>query len=204
MNNFKINNILQASINEAISSFDNISNNRKIVLNELIEILNNNLINKLVFICTHNSRRSQMSQLWARVAADYYSIEGIETYSGGTEATAFNPRAVKALDQMGITLKKSSGNNPLYTFESKSKEYKYFSKKYDNKFNPKDNFIAVMTCSDADENCPYIPGASNRVALKYDDPKEFDGTNHEEEKYLERSKQIASEMFYVMSKVNNK
>lgn len=188
-------------INEIINSIANISTERRDILNKMIEIMNNNSQNNLVFICTHNSRRSQMSQLWARVAADYYSIDGIETFSGGTEATAFNPRAVSTLEKMGISFEKSGEDNPVYTFESKGNKYKYFSKKYDDESNPKDNFCAIMTCSDADENCPYIPGANSRVSLKYDDPKEFDGTELEEEKYLERSMQIATELFYVMSKV---
>lgn len=193
---------LVENINVFRSHFIEISDERKEILNQLIDVINNN-IKKLVFICTHNSRRSQMSQLWARVAADYYSIDGIETFSGGTEATAFNPRAVSALEKMGISFEKSGEDNPVYTFESKGNKYKYFSKKYDDESNPKDNFCAVMTCSDADENCPYIPGANSRVSLKYDDPKEFDGTELEEEKYLERSMQIATELFYVMSKVKN-
>lgn len=193
---------LVENINVFRSHFIEISDERKEILNQLIDVINNN-IKKLVFICTHNSRRSQMSQLWARVAADYYSIDGIETFSGGTEATAFNPRAVSALEKMGISFEKSGEDNPVYTFESKGNKYKYFSKKYDDESNPKDNFCAVMTCSDADENCPYIPGANFRVSLKYDDPKEFDGTELEEEKYLERSMQIATELFYVMSKVKN-
>lgn len=191
---------LVENINVFRSHFIEISDERKEILNQLIDVINNN-IKKLVFICTHNSRRSQMSQLWARVAADYYSIDGIETFSGGTETTAFNPRAVSALEKMGISFEKSGEDNPVYTFESKGNKYKYFSKKYDDESNPKDNFCAVMTCSDADENCPYIPGANFRVSLKYDDPKEFDGTELEEEKYLERSMQIATELFYVMSKV---
>lgn len=185
---------------EIINEVDDISNDRKDLLNQLVDILNND-IHTLVFICTHNSRRSQMAQLWARVAADYYQIHGIETYSGGTETTEFNPRAIKALEKMGLAFEKSGENNPIYTFESNGKNHKYFSKKYDDNFNPKDNFCAVMTCSEAEANCPFIPGANYRVSLKYDDPKEFDGTPLEEEKYLERSKQIASEMFYVMSKV---
>lgn len=193
---------LVENINVFRSHFIEISDERKEILNQLIDVINNN-IKKLVFICTHNSRRSQMSQLWARVAADYYSIDGIETFSGGTEATAFNPRAVSALEKMGISFEKSGEDNPVYTFESKGNKYKYFSKKYDDESNPKDNFCAVMTCSDADENCPYIPGANSRVSLKYDDPKEFDGTELEEEKYLERSMQIATELFYLMSKVKN-
>ena len=43
---------------------------------------------RLIFICTHNSRRSHMAQLWAQTAAAYHGVAAIETFSGGTEATA--------------------------------------------------------------------------------------------------------------------
>ena len=58
-----------------------------------------------------------------------------------------------------------------------------------------------MTCSHADENCPFIPGAEIRIPVRYDDPKAFDGTDLMEAKYLERSKEIATEMLYVFSKI---
>jgi hypothetical protein len=59
---------------------------------------------RLTFICTHNSRRSQMSQIWAEAAAARFGVSGVETYSGGTEATAFNPRAVAAMGRAGFRI----------------------------------------------------------------------------------------------------
>ena len=157
----------------------------------------------LIFICTHNSRRSHMGQLWAATAAHYYGIgDGLHTFSGGTEATAFNPRAVAAMERAGFQVNKPGGENPRYEvqFAENASAMTCFSKKYDDPENPKENFAAVMTCSEADKACPYIPGASLRLALPYDDPKEADGTGEETARYDERCLQIATEMCYVMAK----
>ncbi len=158
----------------------------------------------LTFICTHNSRRSHMSQIWATTAATYYGIqEGINTYSGGTEATAFNPRAVASIERAGFKVQNLGGDNPHYkvTYTENGLEMECFSKKYDDPSNANENFVAVMTCSEADKNCPFIPGASLRVPIPYVDPKESDGTEEEVATYDERCKQIATEMFYIMSQV---
>ena len=71
---------------------------------------------ELIFVCTHNSRRSHMSQLWAQAAAEYLNITHVQTYSGGTEATAFNPRSVRALSTHGfvITDTQERTENPIY------------------------------------------------------------------------------------------
>lgn len=158
----------------------------------------------LTFICTHNSRRSHLSQIWAATAATYYGIEeGVHTYSGGTEATAFNPRAVAAIERAGFRVNHTKGDNPHYkvSFAENGAEVECFSKKYDDPFNASENFAAIMTCSEADKNCPFIPGASLRVPIPYVDPKEADGTEREAAVYDERTKQIATEMFYMMSQV---
>ena len=158
----------------------------------------------LVFICTHNSRRSHMGQLWAATAAAYYGVNGVRTYSGGTESTAFNPRAVAAMRRAGFEIEGGGGNNPHYmaTYAADGPEQECFSKKYDDDFNPSENFAAVMTCSQADQSCPIVRGASLRVAIPYDDPKASDGTSEETATYDERSQQIATEMFYLFSQVS--
>ena len=158
----------------------------------------------LVFICTHNSRRSQMSQIWASVAIATYQLDGkINTFSGGTETTAFNPRAIAALERAGLSIEKPEGKNPHYLirYNEKSPAIECFSKVYKDPFNPQTNFAAVMNCSDADKNCPNVVGASFRTAIKYDDPKLSDGTPEEQQTYDARCKQIANEMFYLMSQV---
>lgn len=158
---------------------------------------------KLNFICTHNSRRSHLAQVWTAVAAAHYGIDRIETYSGGTEATAFNPRAVAALKRAGLEIENPGGDNPRYKvrFDDDSDPMICFSKTFDDPFNPDSDFAAIMTCSDADENCPFVPGAEFRKPITYRDPKESDETDLETETYDERCRQIASEMFYMMSKL---
>lgn len=185
----------------------NIPDERKDALKKLALFVRTKLASNepasLTFICTHNSRRSHLGQLWAAAAAAYYRIDGVETFSGGTEATAFNPRAVAAIERAGFSVQKPEGANPHYqvSFGDKAEAQECFSKKYDDPFNPKDNFAAVMTCSEADKNCPTVQGATLRVPLPYVDPKVSDGTDAETTTYDERSKQIATEMFYLFSQV---
>ena len=159
---------------------------------------------QLTYICTHNSRRSHFGQIWAAAAAAYYDVPGVKTYSGGTETTAFNERAVAACERAGFDISKTSeGKNPVYnvSYASDTEPLKAFSKKYDDSNNPQSNFCAIMTCSQADKACPAVKGATARIAIPYDDPKLFDGTSQESAKYDERCKQIATETFYVFSKV---
>ncbi|MEX0780592.1 MAG: protein-tyrosine-phosphatase [Balneolales bacterium] len=155
---------------------------------------------RLNFICTHNSRRSQFAQIWAQAIAAKMDLD-ISSYSGGVEVTAFNDNAIAAIEKAGYTVIKEDGDNPLVKvlYSSKSFPINAFSKKYDDPPNPESGFAAVMTCSHADETCPFIPGAEARIPLNYEDPKQFDGTVEEAKKYDERSKQIASEMLYVFS-----
>lgn len=160
---------------------------------------------RLTFICTHNSRRSHMSQIWAAVAAGYYGVGGGEMYSGGTEATAFNPRAVAALERAGLKIKKcDEAKNARYEvrFDDDADPLVCFSKVYSDASNPQKDFCAVMTCSQADKSCPAVRGASLRFALPFDDPKVADDTAAEAAKYDERCQQICREMLYVFSQIN--
>lgn len=156
----------------------------------------------LNFICTHNSRRSHLAQIWAATAAAHHGLSGIETFSGGTETTAFNPRAVEALRRAGFRIEAPGGDNPRYqvSYGSDAPALVCFSKTFDDPANPRENFAAVMTCTDADQNCPVILGAK-RISLPYEDPKAADGTLEEAARYDERCRQIAVEMLYVMSRV---
>jgi protein-tyrosine phosphatase/arsenate reductase len=143
--------------------------------------------------------------VWAAVAANYYNVPNVYTYSGGTEATAFNPTAINALKTTGFEISSDSTDaNPTYIVRfGENESTTCFSKVYDNDVNPKTNFAAIMTCSDAEENCPFIPGVDWRIGTTYDDPKAFDGTPQQDEKYLERSNQIALECLYVFSRITN-
>jgi len=158
---------------------------------------------ELTFICTHNSRRSQMGQLWAPVAAAHFGIGEVRTYSGGTEATAFNPRAVAAMERAGFVIAKPGGDNPRYrvTFDEDGPAMECFSKTYDDPANPVEGFAAIMTCSEADEACPVVPGAALRAPIRYEDPNVSDGTPREAAAYDERCLQIATEMLYLFSRV---
>src|SRR5690554_526444 len=157
----------------------------------------------LNFICTHNSRRSQLCQVWAQVAAYYFGIENLQTFSGGTETTAFHPNAVEALANSGLDIaKEDKADNPVYTvrYAQGADPLRCFSKVFDDPSNVAP-FIAVMTCSDAESNCPFIPEAEARFAVKYEDPKKSDGSPLQESVYAERSRQIASEMMFLFSQI---
>ena len=159
---------------------------------------------KLTFICTHNSRRSHLSQIWAAVAAIRYGLSDVRTFSGGTEATAFNPRAVAALRRAGLGIvSKDKGENPNYlvTYARQGPPLDCFSKVYSDPPNPQSDFCAVMVCSSADRGCPTVAGAAHRVAIPYEDPKVADGTDQEESKYDERCAQICREFLYAFSLV---
>lgn len=201
-------NTLLPELQATVDSLDisTIAEDRKPVLHQLVDYIQRKVSSKesilLNFICTHNSRRSQFSQVWAQVAAYVYGCE-VGCYSGGTEATAFNERAVASVQRAGFQVNQSGGNNPLYqvNYAPDTAPLGMFSKTFDDETNPEAGFAAVMTCSDADENCPFIAGADQRIPLRYEDPKAFDDTDPEEEKYDERSMQIATELFYVFSQV---
>ncbi|HYG19604.1 MAG TPA: protein-tyrosine-phosphatase [Ohtaekwangia sp.] len=201
---------LAETIQTLINDFDGISEGRKTILKQLSAFVEakarKNEKTELIFICTHNSRRSHISQLWGQAAAAYYGIPNLLSYSGGTEATAFNPRAVKAMQEAGFKIAISAeGINPLYevSFSDEAKTVIAFSKKYDSPSNPKKGFAAIMTCSHADENCPVVLGMEKRISLPYDDPKDFDGTPLESEKYAERVREIGTEILYAFSQVRH-
>jgi arsenate reductase len=204
----KILSSIQNTIDKLIQEFNQVPEGRKVIIEQLSEYISKKSKDgetiRLNFICTHNSRRSHISQIWAQTAAHYYGIKNVETFSGGTDATAFNPRAVAAMKQAGfeITIKKD-GSNPVYEvrFANDAPPLTIFSKKYDDDFNPKKDFAAIMTCSHADQNCPLVVGATTRIALTYNDPKDFDGTSQEAAKYSERVHEIGTEILYAFSKV---
>lgn len=200
---------IEQHCNELVAKFDTISAERKVLLSNISKYIESKRAHdqhvNLIYVCTHNSRRSHFGQVWAAVAASYFQIPNVSTFSGGTEATAFNPNAIKALTSNGFEVTpESTDSNTHCTVRFGDNEYtSCFSKVYDDEVNPKANFAAIMTCSDAEENCPFIPGVELRIGTTYDDPKAFDGTPQQDEKYLERSNQIALECLYVFSLVQD-
>jgi len=185
-------------------STERISDERKIILQPLIEFISSKISKneevRLNFICTHNSRRSHLSQIWAQSMANYYQIENVFCYSGGTEATAMFPKVAETLTNQGFEiLKLSETENPVYAVKFAENEHVVicFSKKYNDDFNPKSAFAAILTCDSADENCPIVYGAEARIPIKYEDPKKSDGTAEMNETYFNRSLEIATEMKFV-------
>jgi protein-tyrosine phosphatase/arsenate reductase len=198
--------LIQTYCNGLISEFESIPAARKKILEQISSYIKskqklNRAVN-LVYICTHNSRRSHFGQIWAKVASNYFQVKNINTFSGGTEATEFNVNAINALKKIGFDIKPlSNDNNTIYRvfYSEEESPVECFSKVYNDQKNPKDEFAAIMTCSDAEENCPFIPGVELRIGTTYDDPKEFDNTPMQDAKYDERCRQIALETFYVFS-----
>lgn len=200
--------LIKKYCDELIKEFDTIAPERKKTLQQIAKYISNRQsLNKpvnLIYVCTHNSRRSHFGQVWAKVAAHYYGINKVQTFSGGTEATAFNINAINALMRAGFEINKTSEeNNPVYEvrFDNAVEPSRCFSKVYDDKSNPQQEFAAIMTCGDAEENCPFIPGVDLRIATTYEDPKAFDNTPIQDSKYDERCKQVALECLYVFSEV---
>jgi arsenate reductase len=198
---------LQTFIVSRLSEFDQIDTQRQAQLNELANyIAQCNQAGRparLNFVCTHNSRRSHLAQLLSAAAGMFTGVE-LETYSSGTEATAFNPRAVAAIERAGFGVKKTTDDeNPLYevTLDAQGPAMVCFSKRIDDAPNPTENFAAIMVCDSADAACPSVPGAERRFAIRYVDPKEADDTPQEAQRYDERCMQIAREMLYTMTRV---
>ena len=200
--------MLFKAIEEEIDNLDvsSINNNRKALLQHLIDYIqvkiNTSAVINLNFICTHNSRRSHLSQVWAQTLAHYYNIDNVFSYSGGTEATALFPSAAEALKTSGFKIEKlSNEDNPVYAILYSNIKHPIigFSKTFDSIFNPSSQFVAIMTCDSANEACPVVSGSEIRIPLTFEDPKAFDNTPLQAEKYRERSVQIATELKYVFS-----
>ena len=193
---------------DRIVSNQHVSEERKTVLQPLIDFVQQKVANgqeiNLNFICTHNSRRSHLAQVWAKVASAYYHIPNVHCYSGGTEETALFPKVAETLAKQGFSIFKiSETDNPVYVIKYSENALPIigFSKKYDSPFNPVSAFTAIMTCSQADGGCPFIAGAEKRIPITFEDPKISDNTAEQTQVYTERSLQIASEMFYVFSMI---
>jgi arsenate reductase len=189
-------------------NFESISDERKIILQPLVDFIqrkaNIGQEIRLNLICTHNSRRSHLSQVWAQTAAAHYNVKNVFCYSGGTEVTALFPVAAKTLAKQGFQIKTiAEGSNPVYAIKYAENEHPVigFSKTFDDDFNPQSEFAAILTCSSADKGCPFIAGAEKRIPVTFEDPKAFDNSPQQAEKYEERSIQIATEMFYVFSQI---
>ena len=185
-----------------------ISTERKAILQPLMDFIQSKVSShqeiRINFICTHNSRRSHLSQVWAQTLAYHFNIKNVFCYSGGTEATALFPMVAETLQNSGFQIKTISKNeNPIYSIKYADNQHPIigFSKRLDDDFNPKSEFVAIMTCDSANEACPFVSGAEKRISITFEDPKVFDNTPQQAEKYKERSLQIATELFYIFSQI---
>jgi arsenate reductase len=159
---------------------------------------------RLNFICTHNSRRSHLSQIWAQTMAYHFGVQNVFCYSGGTEATAMYPKVAETLQNQGFQIQQlAATENPVYAVKFAQNEAAIicFSKTYQNEFNPAGQYGAILTCNNADEGCPVVIGAEARFPVKYNDPKAFDNTDLQTAKYAERSLEIAQEMWWVFGQI---
>jgi len=196
---------LKKNIKNIIINSENILDNRKKTLLNISnyikeKVLKKNVVN-LVFICTHNSRRSQLAQVWSYVAINYYKLENIKVFSGGTEVDVFNFNVINSLKKSGLIIETIKKNKFLIKISEQNKGLKYYSKKYDSKDNPKSDFLAIMTCSNADEKCSIIRGSEKKTFLPYKDPKTSDGSGNEKKIYDQTCFYIAQEMFLIMKNV---
>ncbi len=187
-----------------------ISKERLVLLNTIADKITNELEDRnkvnLNFICRHNSRRSQLGQVWSFYASEYFKINNIFSFSGGTEVTAFHRNTVKTLQKVGFEFNiiDFSHQNPKYliSFKETKKNILGFSKKFDNEDNNYP-YIAITTCDDAYENCPFIPDALARFHLPYKEPKTADNSPLQNEKQLGINQQVAAEMFIIFKEVAN-
>ena len=111
---------------------------------------------RVLFLCTHNSARSQMAEgLLRKIAGDRF-----EVFSAGTEVTRVHPLAIEAMRESGIDI---SGHT--------SKTLDAF---------PGERFDYVITvCDRANESCPIFPGDTERIHWSFDDPSAATGTDEE-------------------------
>jgi arsenate reductase len=111
---------------------------------------------KVLFLCTHNSARSQMAEgLLRHLAGNHF-----EVMSAGTEATYVRPLAIRAMDELGIDI---SGQ------ESKTLD-RYLGDTFD---------YVITVCDDANEACPVFPGAKRRLHWSFEDPAQARGSEEE-------------------------
>jgi len=195
-------------LKKRLSESEMISDERKATLEKIAHWLKNASAKRsrseILFVCIHNSRRSHLSEIHATAAVEWFGkSDKIKVYSGGTTVTAFSPNAAAAISGAGYTLDKGEGKNPVYKvrFSDDRPAISVWSKKHDDGSNPDAGFLAVMTCSDNEQNCPYIAAANARIPLYYPDPSEADDTPEAEATYDKVSADIARDLMYLFSKV---
>jgi hypothetical protein len=168
----------------------------------IINRLNNGQVTSISFVCEHNSRKSHLGQIWTLMATQYYQLDNVKCYSGGTTPTYVNLRIIKALENTGfkISEKGIAGKGPLYYLDygKSSRGFEIFSKRYDHPMNPDTNYLAISLCYNPEECCPISFGADKQLTIPYEDLQTYDNTSLESAKYDEQCRSVARDMFYMM------
>tara|TARA_B100001758_G_scaffold60411_1_gene50141 strand:+ start:897 stop:1508 length:612 start_codon:yes stop_codon:yes gene_type:complete len=187
-----------------LDSFSLISNDRKKILDDISSKINGYVQNdkelNLLFVCTHNSRRSQFAQVWAHLAINYFGLLNIHSFSCGSEQTIIHENTIIALESFGFRVQREKSNKTNFYF-SDNLCIECFSKTFLHNSLPNNQIISLMTCDDADKNCPFIAGSLSRISLPYNDPKIYDDSSECTVEYKNTSNHIAQEIFYIFSKV---
>lgn len=175
----------------------------------LTEIYTKEDVSAVVFVCTHNSRRSLIGELMLALCAEYYSLPPLHTYSAGTEATRLSTQACEALTDIGYEIKideSTDTSNPIHHFRwsDTMSPHLSFSKKYTHSHLPTSDYCGVMVCNEADAGCPVIQGMAARVSLPYLDPKRMDGTLEQHSAYMRCIREIGREMMWVAHSVKDR
>ena len=200
---------IELIISKLLFSFDSIPSPRKQKLIELAAQLKvalscANELN-LVFVCTHNSRRSHMGQLWGQLAAHYYGVNNVNSFSAGTEVTELNTNVIEMLQKVGCKVSTFQNvSNPAYLIEfGENQSLTCFSKLMEHDANPKVDFFAIMMCTEAEANCPFIPGAIHRIGLPFEDPKVYDNTTMVSAAYLSTFEEIGLQILFLFNQIKH-
>ncbi len=160
---------------------------QKVRVKKIAKTLKNEIksYNSIVFVCTHNSRRSQFCQVWSQILSDIYKLN-LSFQSAGVIKTEVYVEVIRSLQRAGVDIDETG------TILINNKQVSLFSKSLD-EINLK-AFISMMTCSDAEKSCPTDPRSKKNISLFYPDPKRFDGTKDEIKEYDFTCKSIAAEI----------
>lgn len=172
---------------------------RKLLLNKVVEVIkSHDKEAKVVFVCTHNSRRSQAAELLLHLISEHFK-RPIITESAGTESTAFHGNMVKAFNSFGVNFLKYDLGNPLYIYQEFGQDKYLYSKRLEEL--DYQNSILITVCGDAKDNCPLILDGLAHLHLGYTDPKSFDGSDDELTGYQGKILEIGAELYYLVKRI---
>jgi hypothetical protein len=203
--------ILNEYVRDFPKEFRKIPEERRFRLNEMVYFLEgqyqNNAPWQITFISTNESTVGQMAKAWSKAAAYYFGFKNFEPYSGGIKPGEISVRTIVALEKAGFIVYKSHINEVdvyriKYSFNLEP--VIAFPKKINHTKNPGNNFMAVILDGNADLNINNVRGTYDRLFLEYEDPKGYEGSDLENQKFNESCRQVAVEMFYVFSQLKKR